>query len=196
MKKVAVFCGASLGFNDVYKNTAIELGNYLANAKIGMVYGAGKVGMMGAIAEAMLAKQGEVIGVIPDLLQHEEVMHNSVSELIVTKTMSQRKMAISKLVDAYITLPGGFGTLDEIFEALTLQQLYIERKPVGLLNINGFFNPLLQQLELMVKEGFLQQKNRDMLFVNTTIEGLIQQLSTYKAPKNTSVINKVVKNDN
>lgn len=196
MKKVAVFCGASLGFNDVYKNTAIKLGNYLANAKIGMVYGAGKVGMMGAIAEAMLAKQGEVIGVIPDLLQHEEVMHNSVSELIVTKTMSQRKMAISKLVDAYITLPGGFGTLDEIFEALTLQQLYIERKPVGLLNINGFFNPLLQQLELMVKEGFLQQKNRDMLFVNTTIEGLIQQLSTYKAPKNTSVINKVVKNDN
>lgn len=196
MKKVAVFCGASIGFNAIYKDTAIELGNYLATQKIAMIYGAGKIGMMGATAEAMLAKNAEVIGVIPDLLRHEEVMHSNITELIVTKTMSERKVIISKLADAYIALPGGFGTLDEIFEALTLQQLYIEKKPVGLLNINGFFNPLLQQLDLMIKEGFLQQKNRDMLFVDSSVEGLMQQLLAYKAPKNTSIINKVVHNDN
>lgn len=193
MKKVAVFCGSSIGFNAVYKNAAIELGNYLADNKIAMIYGAGKIGMMGATADAMLAKNGEVIGVIPDLLRHEEVMHSAVSEIILTKNMSERKVLMSKLVDAYVTLPGGFGTLDEIFEVLTLQQLYIEKKPVGLLNINGFFDFLIKQLDVMVQEGFLQQKNRDMLLVGNSVEELMQKLHAYKVPKNVSFINKVVK---
>lgn len=196
MKKVAVFCGASIGFNAVYKNSGIELGNYLADNNITMVYGAGKIGMMGATADAILAKNGEVIGIIPDLLRHEEVIHKTISEVIITKTMSQRKVLISKLVDAYITLPGGFGTLDEIFEALTLQQLHIEKKPVGLLNINGYFDFLIKQLDVMVKEGFLQSKNREMLIVGNSVEELMIKLNEYKAPKNTHFINKVVNNDN
>lgn len=193
MKKVAVFCGSSIGFNAVYKNAAIELGNYLADNKIAMIYGAGKIGMMGATADAMLAKNGEVIGVIPDLLRHEEVMHSAVSEIILTKNMSERKVLMSKLVDAYVTLPGGFGTLDEIFEVLTLQQLYIEKKPVGLLNVNGFFDFLIKQLDVMVEEGFLQPKNRAMLIIGNSVEELMRKLSEYKAPENVSFINKVVK---
>ncbi|WP_457617177.1 LOG family protein [Lutibacter sp.] len=193
MKKIAVFCGSSIGFNEVYKNEAIKLGAYFVEKNIGLVYGGGKIGMMGVIADTMMKKNGQVIGVIPHLLKHEEVAHNNISKLIVTKTMSTRKVEISKLVDGYIALPGGFGTLDEIFEALTLGQLGIERKPVGILNTNGFYNHLLKQLDTMVTEGYLKQSNRDMLLVSNTIETLISKMFAYKAPKQTKVINKVVR---
>ena len=193
MKKVAVFCGSSLGFNEVYKNSAIELGNYFVNNNIGLVYGGGKIGMMGIIADTMIAKKGEVIGVIPGLLRHEEVAHNNISEMIVTKTLSKRKVKISRLVDGYIALPGGFGTLDEIFEALTLGQLGIENKPVGILNVNGFFDPLIMQLDVMVKEGYLKQSNKEMLMVSDSVEDLLEQMFQYEAPEMTKVINKVVK---
>ena len=193
MKKVAVFCGSSLGFNEVYKNSAIELGNYFIDKNIGLVYGGGKIGMMGIIADTMISKKGEVIGVIPGLLRHEEVAHNNISEMIVTKTMSKRKVKISRLVDGYIALPGGFGTLDEIFEALTLGQLGIESKPIGILNINGFFDPLILQLDIMVKEGYLKQSNKEMLIMSDSVENLLEQMFQYQAPKMTKVINKVVK---
>ncbi|SNR77038.1 LOG family protein [Lutibacter flavus] len=193
MKKVAVFCGSSLGFNEIYKNDAIKLGNHFANNKIGLVYGGGKIGMMGVIADTIIEKKGEVIGVIPGLLRHEEVAHNNITEMIVTKTMSKRKVKISRLVDGYIALPGGFGTLDEIFEALTLGQLGIERKPVGILNTNGFFNHLLKQLDIMVTEGYLKQSNKEMLIVSESVDDLVSQMFNYKAPIMTKVINKVVK---
>ena len=192
MKKVAVFCGSSLGFNEVYKNEAIKLGNYFAENNIGLVYGGGKIGMMGVLADAILKKNGKVTGVIPDLLRHEEVAHTKITEMIVTKTMSKRKVKISRLVDGYIGLPGGFGTLDEIFEALTLGQLGIEQKPVGILNTNGFFDPLIQQLEVMVTEGYLKQSNKEMLMVSDSIDDLISQMFNYKAPVMTKIINKVV----
>lgn len=192
MKKIAVFCGSSLGFSEIYKNDAIKLGVYFAENKISLVYGGGKIGMMGALADTMLKKNGEVIGVIPGLLRHEEVAHSSISEMIVTKTMSDRKVTISKLVDGYIALPGGFGTLDEIFEALTLSQLGIEQKPVGILNTNGFFNHLIKQLEVMVTEGYLKESNKNMLIIASSVEELITKMETYKAPKITKVINKVV----
>ena len=192
MKKVVVFCGSSIGFNSVYKNAAIELGNYFAKNNIAMVYGGGKIGMMGIIADTILAKKGEVIGVIPKLLEKEEVVHSGVSKLIVTKKMSKRKVIMSKLVDGYITLPGGFGTLDELFEALTLNQLQIEQKPVGILNVNGFFNFTLQQLDVMVKEGYLKPQNRELLLVDSTVNGLMQQMLNYTAPEKSHVINKVV----
>lgn len=193
MKKVAVFCGSSVGFNEIYKNEAIKLGKFFTENNISMVYGGGKIGMMGVIADSMLKMDGEVIGVIPGLLRHEEVAHNQISEMIVTKTMSERKIVISKLVDGYIALPGGFGTLDEIFEALTLNQLGIEQKPVGVLNTNGFFNPLIQQLDIMVKEGYLKESNKEMLIISETVEGLISKMKNYKIPKLTKVINKVVR---
>jgi len=191
MKKVAVFCGASSGFNDIYKEKAAELGAYFAANNIAMVFGGGKIGMMGAIADAMLEKKGNVIGVIPHLLRHEEVEHNGISKMHVSENMSDRKVIISKMVDGYIALAGGFGTLDEIFEALTLGQLGIESKPVGILNTNGFFNPLLQQLDRMVTDGFLKPENRDMLLVSESIPELINAMYKYKAPKVTKVVNTV-----
>lgn len=193
MKKIAVFCGSSLGFNEIYKNDAIKVGNYFAENNIGLVYGGGKIGMMGVLADTILKKNGKVTGVIPGLLRHEEVAHNEITEMIVTKTMSKRKVKISRLVDGYIGLPGGFGTLDEIFEALTLGQLGIEQKPVGILNTNGFFDPLIQQLDLMVKEGYLKRSNKEMLMVSDTIEDLISRMFNYKAPEMTQIINKVVR---
>ena len=193
MKKVVVFCGSSVGFNSVYKEAAIELGYYFANNNIAMVYGGGKVGMMGVIADTILAKKGEVIGVIPKLLEKEEVVHRGVSKLIITKKMSDRKVIMSKLIDGYITLPGGFGTLDELFEALTINQLHIEQKPVGLLNINGFFDYTLKQLDVMVAEGYLKQYNRDLLLVDATVDGLMKQMLNYQAPEKSHVINKVVR---
>ena len=192
MNRIVVFCGSSLGFNPIYKEAAVELGNYFANNKIGLVYGGGKIGMMGVLADTILAQDGEVIGVIPKLLEKEEVVHSGVEEMIVCKKMSERKVIMSKLIDGYITLPGGFGTLDELFEALTLGQLQIEQKPIGLLNVNGFFDAVLLQLDRMVEEGFLKQDNRDMLFVSNSVKDLVQKMNTYKTPKIEHVINKVV----
>ncbi len=192
MKKIAVFCGSSLGFKTIYKEEATKLGNYFVKKNISMVYGGGKIGMMGAVADTMIAQKGEVIGVIPGLLRHEEVAHSNISEMIITKTMSKRKVKISRLVDGYIALPGGFGTLDEIFEALTLSQLGIESKPVGILNTNGFFNHLIKQLDVMVTEGYLKQSNKDMLIVSDCIEELLSKMYNYKAPEMIKVINKVV----
>ena len=193
MKKVAVFCGSSIGFNEIYRNEAIKLGNCFIENNIGLVYGGGKIGMMGIIADTMIEKKGLVIGVIPGLLRHEEVAHTNVTEMIVTKTMSKRKVKISKLVDGYIALPGGFGTLDEIFEALTLGQLGIENKPVGILNTNGFFKHLILQLDVMVTEGYLKQSNKEMLIVSENVDDLIAKMFNYQAPEMTKIINKVVR---
>jgi hypothetical protein len=193
MKKVAVFCGSSIGFNEIYRNEAIKLGNCFIENNIGLVYGGGKIGMMGIIADTIIEKKGLVIGVIPGLLRHEEVAHTNITEMIVTKTMSKRKVKISKLVDGYIALPGGFGTLDEIFEALTLGQLGIENKPVGILNTNGFFNHLILQLDVMVTEGYLKQSNKEMLIISENVADLVAQMFNYKAPEMTKIINKVVR---
>ena len=192
MKKIVVFCGSSLGFNPIYKEAAIELGNYFTNNNIGLVYGGGKIGMMGVLADTILEQKGDVIGVIPKLLEKKEVIHPGVEEMIVCEKMSDRKVIMSKLVDAYITLPGGFGTLDELFEALTLNQLQIEQKPVGLLNINGFFDATLLQLDKMVAAGYLKKVNRKMLLVGTSVNELMQKMKQYKAPEKTNIIHKVV----
>ena len=195
MKKIVVFCGSSLGFNPVYKNAAIELGNYFVNNDITLVYGGGKIGMMGVLSETILKKGGKVIGIIPNLLKKEEVVNKNVSELIITKTMSERKVMMSKLVDGYISLPGGFGTLDELFEGLTLGQLHIEQKPNGILNINGFFNHTLKQLDHMVTEGYLKNENKEMLLVGNSVSKLMLKMDAYNAPKKSAAINKVIKHD-
>jgi uncharacterized protein (TIGR00730 family) len=191
MNRIAVFCGSSIGFKDVYENDAKKVGKYFARNNIGLVYGGGKIGMMGAIADTIIKNNGEVIGVIPNLLRHEEVAHTEITRMIVTKKMSKRKVRISKMVDGYIALAGGFGTLDEIFEALTLGQLGIENKPIGILNTNGFFNHVLLQLDHMVNEGFLKQNNRDMILVNNNIEDLIDSMRNYTAPKLSKIVNTV-----
>ena len=195
MKKIVVFCGSSLGFNPIYKNAAIELGNYFVNNDITLVYGGGKIGMMGVLSETILKKGGNVIGIIPSLLKKEEVVNKNVTELIITKTMSERKVMMSKLVDGYISLPGGFGTLDELFEGLTLGQLHIEQKPNGILNINGFFNHTLKQLDHMVTEGYLKKENKEMLLIGNSVSELMLKMDSYTAPKKSAVINKVIKHD-
>ena len=195
MKKIVVFCGSSLGFNPIYKNAAIELGNYFVNNDITLVYGGGKIGMIRVLSETILNKGGKVIGIIPSLLKKEEVVNPHVTELIVTKTMSERKVLMSKLIDGYISLPGGFGTLDELFEGLTLGQLHIEQKPNGILNINGFFNHTLKQLEVMVAEGYLKQENKEMLLVGNNVSELMLKMESYVAPKKSAVINKVINHD-
>ncbi len=192
MKKIAIFCGASAGFSDVYAKAATESGKFFTKNKVGIIFGGGKVGLMGVIADTMLQNGGEVIGVIPHFLRHEEVEHDRVEQMHVSGSMSERKVMISKMVDGYIALAGGFGTLDEIFEALTLGQLGIEQKPVGLLNTNGFFNPLLAQLDLMVKEGFLKIENRNMLLVSDHIESLWEKMQNYQAPKVSKLIETTV----
>ena len=195
MKKIVVFCGSSLGFNPIYKNAAIELGNYFVNNDITLVYGGGRIGMMGVLSETILKKGGKVIGIIPSFLKKEEVVNKNVSELIVTKTMSERKIMMSKLVDGYISLPGGFGTLDELFEGLTLGQLHIEQKQNGILNVNGFFDHTLKQLDHMVSEGYLKQENKEMLLVGHNVSELMLKMDAYTAPKKSAVINKVIKHD-
>jgi uncharacterized protein (TIGR00730 family) len=195
MKKIVVFCGSSLGFNPIYKNAAIELGNYFVNNDITLVYGGGKIGMMGVLSETILKKGGNVIGIIPSLLKKEEVVNKNVTELIITKTMSERKVMMSKLVDGYISLPGGFGTLDELFEGLTLGQLHIEQKPNGILNINSFFNHTLKQLDHMVTEGYLKKENKEMLLIGNNVSELMLKMDSYTAPKKSAVINKVIKHD-
>ena len=189
MKRIAVFCGSSRGFNQEYAQAAAKLGNYFSKHDIGLVYGGGKIGLMGIIADTMIKNDSEVIGVIPGLLKHEEVAHAEISQMIVTRKMSKRKVKISKLVDGYIAMPGGFGTLDEIFEALTLGQLGIEHKAIGILNTNHFFDHALLQLDHMVKEGFLRQENRDMIMVSESIDDLILKMRSYEAP----VLSKIVK---
>lgn len=192
MRRIVVFCGSSLGFNPIYKNAAITLGNYLAKETMELVYGGGKIGMMGILSDTILAKSGKVIGVIPKLLAKEEVVHPGVEEMIVCKKMSERKVIMSKLVDGYVTLPGGFGTLDELFEALTLNQLQIEQKPVGLLNINGFFDPIIDQIDKMIEEGYIKPQNKNLLIIDATVEGLMHKMNQYKAPEKVAVIQKVV----
>ena len=149
--------------------------------------------MMGVLADTILEQNGEVIGVIPKLLEKEEVVHSGVEEMIVCKKMSERKVIMSKLIDGYITLPGGFGTLDELFEALTLNQLHIEQKPVGLLNINGFFDAILLQIDKMIAEGYVKSENKRLLIVGNSVDDLLQKMNNYKAQKVSHVINKVVR---
>lgn len=190
--KITVFCGSSLGFNPIYKEAAITLGNRFVKDNITLVYGGSKIGLMGAVANTILEKGGNVEGVIPTLLEKEEVVHTKITNLTIAKTMSERKVMMSKMADAYITLPGGFGTLDELFETLTLSQLHIEQKPIGLLNINNFFDATLAQLDKMVEEGYLKAANKNLLIVGTSVEDLFEKMKVFVPQQKSHVINKVV----
>jgi len=191
MNRIAIFCGASIGFDPVYGQQAKKLGAFLAQKNIEIVFGGGKFGMMGSIADAALEKGGKVIGVIPDFLKLEEIEHTGITQMITSENMSDRKVIISKMVDGYIALPGGFGTLDELMEALTLGQLHIEQKPIALLNTKGFFDPLIAQFDLMVKEGFLKEENRAMVLIDENIEKLYDKMLHYKAPTISKLVNTV-----
>ena len=195
MQKIAVFCGSSIGFDPVYKASAIQLGQEFVQRNIALVYGGAKIGLMGVLADTILSQGGKVIGVIPSLLEKKEVVNKEVTELIITKTMSERKVLMSKLCDGYISLPGGFGTLDELFEGLTLGQLHIEQKPNGILNTKGYFDALLKQVDHMIAEGFVRSNHRNLMLVSDSVSDLLNKMQGYQAPEKSPLINKVVKND-
>jgi uncharacterized protein (TIGR00730 family) len=176
IRNVAVFCASANGSKSVYKAAAEELGQALAARNIGLIYGGSNVGLMKAVAEAAMAANGTVIGVIPEVLVDLEVAHHGITELHVTSTMHTRKALIGEKADAFIALPGGFGTFEELFEVLAWHSLKIHAKPILLLNIDGFYNKLLAFLDDCVAEGMLKPKNRDLLLVADSVEDAMAQL--------------------
>jgi len=182
MKSIAVYCGSSTGINGVYKEEAELLGRLLTRNNIKVIYGGGKVGMMGVLANAVLDAGGHITGVIPGFLQTKEVAHDGLSEMVCVDTMHERKALINEMSDGAITLAGGFGTMDELFEMLTWGQLGLHQKPVGLVNTNGYFSHILNAIQKMVEEGFLKEINKEMALVGENAEDLLLQMENYQAP--------------
>ena len=180
MKKIAVFCGSSAGNDVAFENAAKAVGLYFAENKIELVFGGGKVGLMGILADSVLENGGKVTGVIPVFLEVKEIMHPNVTKMFVTDTMHERKQIMYDMSDAIIALPGGFGTLDELFESLTWSQLMLHTKPVGILNVAGFYDPLFEMVQTMVDKGFLKKINRDLMIIDTDIDALLKKLSAFK----------------
>ena len=176
IRNVAVFCASANGANPVYRAAAEELGRGLAARDIGLIYGGSNVGLMKAVAEAALTARGRVIGVIPEVLVDLEVAHHGITELHITSTMHTRKALIGEKADAFIALPGGFGTFEELFEVLAWHTLKIHAKPILLLNINGFYDKLLIFLDHCVAEGLLKPLSRELLLVANTVDDAFAQL--------------------
>ncbi|MBL7718202.1 MAG: TIGR00730 family Rossman fold protein [Flavipsychrobacter sp.] len=183
MKSVVVFCGASRGDNMVYYDHAYTLGRILAGSGITVVFGGGKVGLMGALAEGAIHHDGRVIGVIPSFLRTKEIANEEVSQLVEVETMHERKMTMHGLSQGIIALPGGWGTMEELFEMMTWAQLGIHQKPIGILNVNGFYDPFLAMMNTMVSEGFLKPELMQMLLVDTKVEDLIRKMQNYTPPE-------------
>ena len=176
IRNVAVFCASATGVNPVYKDAAEELGRSLARRNIGLIYGGSNSGLMKAVAEAALASNGKVIGVIPEVLVDLEVAHHGITELHVTSTMHTRKALIGEKADAFVALPGGFGTFEELFEVLAWHTLKLHSKPILLLNIHGFYDKLVVFLDHCVSEGMLKPKSRELLLVADTVDDALRQL--------------------
>ena len=183
MKRITVFCGSSPGTDDVFEKQAYLLGQSLAKLKIGLVYGGANIGLMGAVANGALSKGGEVIGVLPHFLRTKEIAHENLTELILVNTMHERKTIMDELCDGVIALPGGFGTMEELFEMLTWAQLGLHKKPIALLNVNGFYDTLILLIQSMVDMGFLKEINQDMLIVSDNIEDIVIRMKQYIAPE-------------
>lgn len=186
MNSICVFCGSSDGNDPEIITKAEELGKTLASENISLIYGGAKRGVMGKLANAALDANGKVIGIIPGFLETKEVVHLGLTQLISVKTMHERKLKMQQMSDGFITLPGGFGTMEELFEIITWGQLGLHGKPIGLLNINGFYDSLIELMDQMVKRGFLKIENYNMLLVDDDINRLLDKMKNYKplpAPK-------------
>jgi len=182
MNSVCVFCGSNSGVSRCYEDAARATGRALARVDLRVIYGGGKVGLMGILADAVLSAGGNVTGVMPRALLEREIAHRGLSDLRVVESMHQRKELMAGLADAFIALPGGAGTLEEIFEQWTWAQLGIHEKPCGFLNVNGYFDPLLAVFEKMVAEGFMAQGFTDMLAVENNLEALLSRFRAYQPP--------------
>lgn len=180
MQSIAVFTGSRSGSNAAYAATARAFGQAIGERGLRLVYGGGRVGLMGVLADTVLAAGGEVIGVIPEFLYEKEVGHTGLTELEVVPGMHERKARFEQLSDAFVALPGGFGTLDELFEALTWGQLQLHKKPVGLLNADGFYDTLLQFMDANLAAGFIRPEHRDALLVGADADTLLSKLASFK----------------
>lgn len=176
LRNIAVFCASADGTHPIYREAAEALGRALAKHNIGIIYGGAKVGLMCATAEAALSAGGKVVGVIPEVLVDLEVAHHGITELHITDTMHTRKALMAQRADAFIALPGGFGTFEELFEVLAWHTLKIHQKPILLLNINGFYDKLLAFLDHCIAEGMLKSKSREILLVADNVEEALHQL--------------------
>lgn len=179
---VCVFCGASAGSQSIYAEAAVTLGQELVRRQVGLVYGGGSVGLMGVIARTVRDSGSPVVGIIPEHLTTKELMGYAIGELIVVNTMHERKAQMADLSDAFIALPGGFGTLDELFEAITWGQIGLHTKPIGLLNVAGYFDLLIQYIERAIDEGFIRPHHRQLFIVDDDCSRLLDRLSAHQPP--------------
>lgn len=182
LKRLCVFCGSSAGFDPAYGESARTFGALLARERIELVYGGGSVGLMGAIADAVLAANGHVIGVIPQFLATKELLHEGVNDLRVTNDMHERKAMMSELADGFAALPGGLGTFEELFEVLTWSQLGLHRKPIGLLNVAGYFDPLVAMINRSIADGFCRDEHRRLFVVESEPTRLLERLRQHELP--------------
>lgn len=182
MKRICVFCGSNSGSNDDYGNAARELGTELVRRGIGLVYGGGKVGLMGTLADTVLAAGGEAIGVIPEALFVKEVGHTGLTHLHVVDSMHDRKRLMADLSDAFVTLPGGFGTMEEFFEVLTWAQLGLHDKPCGLLNVAGYYDGLMALFESFVRERFARSEHLHFVLADASPANLLNRIADYRPP--------------
>ncbi|MEA5140765.1 LOG family protein [Arcicella rigui] len=176
MKNILIYCGSSYGNNEIYNQTAQKVGETLAKQNLRLIYGGGSAGLMGTTADAVLANGGEVIGIIPSFMEAWEVQHKNLTETIVVESMHVRKQLMADRADAIIALPGGWGTLDELFEILTWRQIGLHSMPIGLLNTNGFYDDLLKMLDKMAAEGFVREANTKFLIIDDNIDSLLEKL--------------------
>ncbi|WP_427874691.1 TIGR00730 family Rossman fold protein [Flavobacterium sp. MMS24-S5] len=182
MKRITVFCASSFGTEKIYEEQAILVGKTLAEQDIELVYGGANVGLMGAVADGALNAGGKVIGVLPNFLRSKEIAHLGLTELVLVESMHERKTKMNDLCDGVIALPGGFGTLEELFEMLTWAQLGLHKKPIAILNINGFYDSLIALLQTMTEKGLLKEVNQQMLLVSDSIDDLLEKMRNYVPP--------------
>jgi len=182
VRSVCIFCGSRSGIEPAYEEAALTLGRMLAAASITLVYGGGRVGLMGVVADAALDAGGDVVGVIPRALLEREIAHTGLEDLRVVGSMHERKALMSELSEGFVALPGGTGTLEEFFEALTWAQLGEHRKPCGLLNVSGYYDPLLALFDHMVVKGFLSEEHRSMVLVEREPDPLLEAMARYRPP--------------
>src|ERR1700732_3721945 len=182
LRRICVFCGSSSGTRPVYQQAAQTVGQLLCRRGIELVYGGGRVGLMGILANACLNEGGRVIGVIPQALADKELAHTGLTELRIVSSMHERKSVMADLSDAFVALPGGYGTWEEFFEVLTWSQLGIQRKACAVLNVNGYYDPLLEMADKALSDGFLRGVHRDLLLSDSDPERLLERLNNYSVP--------------
>ncbi|MDL5024177.1 TIGR00730 family Rossman fold protein [Bacillus velezensis] len=182
MKTICVFAGSNPGVNEEYKRKAAELGEYMAEQGIGLVYGGSRVGLMGTVADALMAGGGKAVGVMPSGLFSGEIVHQNLTELIEVSGMHERKAKMSELADGYIAMPGGFGTYEELFEVLCWAQIGIHQKPIGLYNVNGYFEPMMKMVKYSIQEGFSNESHLKLIHSSSRPDELIEQMNRYTYP--------------